>query len=146
MQHIAPHQAIRVNQNTEEMILLGLDDGEGHRPFIATSEDFDPNHVDWFWDDEQQKGALEEYPDTVEPTLEMIQAIRIDLDRELQDIMEEGLDELRCRFAVKPESFPFSDADTAHQKAEGLTRNLNAIRLLAGQLNEVEIQIKRDAA
>lgn len=147
MQNIGPDNAIRANSNTGEMILLGNTDSEGRRPFIAVSEeDFEAPHLDWFRNDDCAASALEEYPDKVEPTLEMVQAIRSDLDRELDDILLEGTDTLRGRYSTNPTSFPFRDADTAHQEAEQMVNSLNGIRLMAEHLNVIEARLKKDTA
>lgn len=147
MQNIGPDNAIRANSNTGEMILLGNTDSEGRRPFIAIAEDdFEPVNLDWFRNDQAAHDALEEYPDKVEPTLGMVQTLRSELDRELDDILLEGTDTLRGRYSTNPTSFPFHDSDRAHQEAELMTHNLNGIRLLAEHLNVIEARLKKDAA
>ena len=147
MQNIGPDNAIRANSNTGEMILLGKAADEGRRPFIAISEeDFEAPHLDWFRNDQVAHDALEEYPDKVEPTLEMVQAIRSDLDRELDDILLEGTDTLRGRYSTNPSSFPFRDADTAHQEAERMVNSLNGIRLMAEHLNSIENRLQKGSA
>lgn len=147
MQNIGPDNAIRANSNTGEMILLGNTDSEGRRPFIAISEeDFEAPHLDWFRNDQAAHDALEEYPDKVEPTLEMVQAIRSDLDRELDDILLQGTDTLRGRYSTNPTSFPFLSAEAAHHEAEQMTNSLNGIRLMADHLNVIEARLKKDAA
>ena len=147
MQNIGPDNAIRANSVTGETILVGRADSEGRRPFIAISEeDFDPPHLYWFRNDQDAHDALEVFPDRVEPTLEMIQAIRSDLDQELYDILMEGTDTLRGRYSTGNKPFPFLKVDDAYGAAKQLVNRLNGIRLMADQLNVIEARLKKDAA